>query len=174
MTRQEKDQVIADLEQKLRDNDNFYIADTAGLSVAEVNELRGLCFDKGITMQVAKNTLLLKALEKAEKNYDDLLASLQGPTAIFFAEVAKAPAQVMKEYRKKSEKPILKAACIETAVYVGDEQIEALSTIKSKEELVADVIALLQSPAKNVVSALNSGKNTLGGLLKALEEKAAA
>ncbi len=102
------------------------------------------------------------------------MGSLVGPTAIFFAEVAKAPAQVITEYRKKSEKPILKAACIETAVYVGDEQLEALSTIKSKEELVGDIIMLLQSPAKNVISALNSGKNTIGGLLKALEEREAA
>jgi large subunit ribosomal protein L10 len=126
-------------------------------------------------MKVVKNTLAQKALESfpEELNYDALYESLKGPTAILFTETANMPAKVLKEFRKESEKPVLKAAYIETAVYVGDDQIDSLAKLKSKEELIGDVIALLQSPAKTVISSLQSGGQTISGLLKALEERAA-
>ena len=123
---------------------------------------------------MVKNTLLKKAMERSEKSFDELYPVLKGNTSIMISDTGNAPAKLIKEFRKKSDKPILKGAFVEESVYLGDEQLEALVSIKSKEELIGDVIALLQSPAKNVVSALQSGKNTLGGLLKALEEKGAA
>jgi len=127
-------------------------------------------------MQVVKNTLARKALEAIadEKDTTELHGSLKGPSAIMFTDVAKAPATIIKEFRKKHEKPVLKAAYIDSAIYIGDDQLEALSNIKSKEELVGDIILLLQSPIKNVVGSLQSGGNTISGLLKALESRTAS
>jgi large subunit ribosomal protein L10 len=174
MTRAEKAAVIEELKQKFEDNPYFYITDASTLTVEQVNKFRGLCFEKGIEMRVVKNTLAQKAMEEApeDKNYQALFDALKGPTALLFTEIANAPARVLKEFQKESEKPVLKAAYIESAVYHGNESLESLTQLKSKEELLGDVILLLQSPAKNVISALKSGGSTIAGLLKALEERA--
>lgn len=173
MTKTEKTTVIEGLKERLAEVDHFYITDSSTLTVEQINKFRRLCFEKGIEMRVVKNTLIRKAMEGAseDRNYAELYDTLKGPTAVMFTEVANAPAKVLKEFRKDHERPLLKAAYIDTDVYIGDEQIEALSTLKSKEDLIAEIIALLQSPAKNVVSALQSGGQTLTGLLKALEER---
>ncbi|PHN04043.1 50S ribosomal protein L10 [Flavilitoribacter nigricans] len=175
MTKAEKAAAIEGLKDKFSNVSYFYLTDASTLTVEQVNKFRGLCFEKGVEMKVVKNTLAQKALESfpEELNYDALYESLKGPTAILFTETANMPAKVLKEFRKESEKPILKAAYIESAVYIGDDQIDSLSKLKSKEELLGDVIALLQSPAKTVISSLQSGGQTISGLLKALEERAA-
>jgi large subunit ribosomal protein L10 len=174
MTRTQKGEVLEALKAKIAESDFFYLADTSTLTVAQVNELRAAAFQAGISIQVVKNTLARKALESvaAEKNTEGLYEALKGPTAIMFTEVAKAPAKLIKEFRKKHDKPVLKAAYIDSAIYIGDDQVEALSQLKSKEELVGDVIMLLQSPIKNVLGSLQSGGQTISGLLKALEERA--
>jgi len=174
MTRSEKTAAIAELEEKFSNNTFFYLTDSSTLSVEQINKLRGMFFEQGIEMKVVKNTLAKKALEAApaEKGYADLYPSLKGPTALLFSTVANAPARVIEEFRgKDGERPILKAAYIDSSVYVGDDQLKALASLKSKEELLGEVIGLLQSPAKNVISALKSGGSTLSGLLKALEER---
>jgi len=173
MNRTQKGEVLEALKQKFSEAEYFYIADASTLSVAETNELRAAAYEAGVTIQVAKNTLVRKALESiaAEKNTEGLYDSLKGPTAVMFTESAKAPAMVIKEFRKTHERPLLKAAYIDSAIYIGDDQVEALSNIKSKEELVGDVIMLLQSPIKNLLGSLQSGGQTISGLLKALEER---
>ena len=174
MTRAEKTTAIAELKEKFSNNSFFYLTDSSTLTVEQVNKLRRLCFEKGVEMKVVKNTLAIKALEDApeEKGYAGLFDSLKGPTAIMFTETANVPAKIIKEFREDGERPILKAAYIDTSVYVGDDQIKTLSALKSKEELIGEIITLLQSPAKNVVSSLQSGGSTIMGLLKALEERA--
>lgn len=173
MTRAEKTATIEALKDKLENVEYFYVTDSSTLTVEEVNTFRGLCFEKGIEMRVVKNTLLKKAIEAIpeEKNYNELLEALKGPTALLFTDTANAPARVLKEFRKDHEKPTLKAAYIDTDVFFGDDQIETLAKLKSKEELIGEIVTLLQSPAKNVISALQSGGSTLSGLLKALEER---
>lgn len=173
MTRAEKTAQIEELKEKFSNSEYFYVTDASTLTVEQVNNLRGLLFEKGIQMRVVKNTLMQKALEDLpeEKNFGELYGALKGPTAILFSEVANAPARVIKEFRKTSEKPVLKAAYIDTAIYHGDDQIEALSKLKSKEELLGDILGLLQSPMTNVMSALSSGGQTVMGLLQALEER---
>ena len=172
MTREEKNQQIDNLVEQIQENPNFYIADISGLDAESTTKLRGLAFKKEIGIAVVKNTLLQKAMEKIDGvDYSELYDSLNGPTSLFFSAVGNAPARLIKDFRKKSEKPLLKAAFVEETAYIGDDQLEALSNIKSKDELIADVIALLQSPTKNVVGALQSGGNKLTGLLKALEER---
>jgi len=174
MTRQEKATVIEELKEKFENNDFFYITDSSTLTVQEVNSFRQLCFEKGVEMKVVKNTLAQKALESApeEKNYAQIYEALKGPTAFLFTETANVPARLIKEFREDHDRPILKAAYIDTSVYMGDDQIEPLTKLKSKEELLGEVIGLLQSPIKNVISSLQSGGQTLSGLLKALEERA--
>lgn len=173
MTKAEKATVIESLKEKFEQTEFFYVTDASTLTVDKVNELRGLLFEKGIEMKVVKNTLVRKALESfpAEKNYEGIYNALKGPTALLFTEVANAPAKVLKEFRQSNERPLLKAAYIEASIYEGDDQIKTLSELKSKEDLLGEVITLLQSPAKNVISALSSGGQTLMGLLKALEER---
>lgn len=174
MTRQEKAKIIDSLAEKFAENAHFYIADASGLSVAKVNAFRKVCFDKGVEYGVYKNTLIKKALEKAEKEYSEFEEALRGFSGVIFSkEVANAPAKAITEYRKKqrAEKPLLKAAFIESDIFLGEENLKMLSELKSKQELIGEVISLLQSPAKNVVSALQSGKNTLAGLVKTLAEK---
>ncbi|WP_236975265.1 50S ribosomal protein L10 [Membranihabitans maritimus] len=173
MTRAEKTQLIEDLKQKFEGSEYFYITDSSFLSVEEVNNLRGLFFEKGIEMKVVKNTLVRKALEgvSSEKNFEGLYDALKGPTSILFTEVANAPAKVLKEFRETHDKPVLKAAYIDTDVFVGDDQIAALADLKSKEDLLAEIIGLLQSPPKTVISSLQSGGQTLAGLMKALQER---
>lgn len=175
MNREEKGQLIEELNEKFASSSYFYIADTSGMSVAEVNTFRAMCFEKGVEYKVAKNTLIAKALEKQDADYAKMYDVLKGFSGIMFSpEVGNAPAKVIKEFRKKqdSERPFFKAASIDTDVIVGEENLTFLSELKSKSELIGDVISLLQSPAKNVVSALQSGGNKLSGLVKALEEKA--
>ena len=171
MTREEKSQVIESLTASLTGNDIIYLADISGLNALDTSNLRRACFKANIKLAVVKNTLLAKAMENSEKDFGDLPSTLKGNTSIMYAETGNAPAKLIKEFRKKSKKPVLKGAYVEEAVYVGDDQLDALVNIKSKEELIGDVISLLQSPAKNVVSALQSGGNKLTGILKTLSEK---
>ena len=171
MRKEDKKQLIDSLSQQLDENNNFYLTDVSELNALDTSNLRRLCFKYGIKMQVVKNTLLRKAMENAGKDYAELYETLKGNTSIMFAEAGNVPAKMIKEFRKKSERPLLKGAFIEEMTYLGDEQLNFLITIKSKDELIADVIALLQSPAKNVVSALQSGGGILSGILKTLSEK---
>lgn len=171
MTREEKSQVIESLTASLTGNDIIYLADISGLNALDTSNLRRACFKANIKLAVVKNTLLAKAMENSDKDFGELPSTLKGNTSIMYAETGNAPAKLIKEFRKKSDKPVLKGAYVEEAVYVGDDQLETLVNIKSKEELIGDVITLLQSPAKNVISALQSGGNTLTGILKTLSEK---
>ena len=173
MRKQDKKQLIDSLTQQLTDNSNFYITDISDLNAEASSNLRRLCFKHGIKMQVVKNTLLKKAMENVDREFDELYETLKGNTSIMFAEAGNVPAKMIKEFRKKSDKPIIKGAFIEEMTYLGDDQLDFLISIKSKDELVADIIALLQSPAKNVVSALQSGGNKLSGILTTLSEKSA-
>lgn len=171
MTREEKSQVIQDLTAKLADTNIIYLADISGLDALTTSNLRRACFKAGVKLAVVKNTLLSKAMEASDKDFGELQNVLKGNTSIMIAEAANAPAKVIKEFRKKSDKPVLKGAFVEESVYVGDDQLDTLVNIKSKEELIGDIITLLQSPAKNVVSALQSGGNKLSGILTTLSEK---
>ena len=172
MTRIEKDQLIDELVQMLAEKNVVYLTDASGLDSEATTSLRRECYKEDITVRVVKNTLLRKAMERTEdRDYTELYDVLKGQTALLFGDVGNAPARVLKEFRKKYDMPILKGAYVEEATYLGDNNLEALTNIKSKEEVLADVIALLQSPVKNVVGALNSGGNTLSGLVKALQER---
>lgn len=172
MTREEKSQVIQDLTAQLADTSTIYLADISGLDAATTSNLRRACFKANVQLAVVKNTLLSKAMEASDKDFGELPDVLKGNTSMLIAEAANAPAKVIKEFRKKSkDRPLLKGAYVEEAVYVGDDQLDALVNIKSKEELIGDIITLLQSPAKNVVSALQSGGGKLSGILKTLSEK---
>jgi large subunit ribosomal protein L10 len=171
MTREEKSKAIEVLTTQLAENTNIYLADISGLDAGTTTNLRRACFKAGVKLTVVKNTLLAKAMESSEKDFGELKDVLKGNTSIMFSETGNAPAKVIKEFRKKSDKPILKGAFIEEAVYVGDNQLDALVDIKSREELIGDIVALLQSPAKNVVSALKSSGGKLAGIIKTLSEK---
>lgn len=172
MTKEEKLVVINSLAEQLQAYPHFYIADIESLNAGQTADLRRKCFESEVKLVVAKNTLLLKALEKTEKADAELVKVLEGPTSILFTNVAKAPAVLIREFRKKGDKPVLKAAFAQGCVYVGDDKLEALCNIKSKEELIGDIIALLQSPAKNVISALqaNAGQK-IAGIVKTLETR---
>jgi len=173
MNREVKAQYIDDLTAELKEAGIFYLTDTSELTVEKVNALRRVCFKSGVTLRVVKNTLLEKALERVEdRNYEGLKDVLAGPTSIMYAEVGNVPAKIIKEFRKKSDRPILKAAYIEDAVYIGDDSLDLLTAIKSKEELIGEIIALLQSPAKNVISGLKGQGGKIAGILKTLEERA--
>jgi large subunit ribosomal protein L10 len=176
MTRAEKTTAIEELKQSFQENQYFYITDSSALTVEQVNNLRRLCHEKGVTMKVVKNTLAKKALEEIGENghYSELWDALKGPTAVMFCETANVPAKLIKEFREKHDKPILKAAYIDSDIFLGDDQLDVLKSLKSKEELVGDIVILLQSPIKNLVGALNSGSSTIAGLVKALEERASA
>lgn len=171
MRREEKDTIIENLRQQLSETKHFYLADTSGLNAEETSTLRRKCFDQDIKLLVVKNTLLRKALEKVEGDYASLYDVLKESTSVMFCETANTPAKLIKEFRKGHEKPLLKAAFVEESIYIGDEQLEALASLKSKEELIGDVLTLLQSPIKNVVSALTSSGSKLAGALKTLSEK---
>ena len=172
MNKQEKNQMIEVLDGMLNDNNNFYLADISGLTAEENSALRRLCFKREVSLQVVKNTLLKKAFEKNKSDFTELYDVLVGNTSIMQAEAGNAPAKVIKEFRKKNDKPLLKAAHIEESLYIGDENLTSLADLKSKDELIGDIITLLQSPAKNVISSLQSGGNKLSGIVKALEERA--
>lgn len=174
MTREEKNKEIETLVEHLEGSDVLYITDIAGLDAVQTSTLRRTAFKAGIKLNVVKNTLLKKAMERSSKDFEALYPVLKGSSSIMIAETGNAPARMIKEMRKKKlEKPVIKGAYIEEAVFIGDDQLEALSSLKSKDELVADIIALLQSPAKNVISGLNGAGGKLAGLMKALEERAA-
>lgn len=171
MTREEKSKVIKDLTARLAETSTLYLADISGLNAGDTSNLRRACFKANVKLSVVKNTLLAKAMESSEKDFGELSSVLKGNTSIMLAETGNAPAKVIKEFRKKNAKPILKGAFVEEEVYLGDENLEALVNIKSKEEVIGDIVGLLQSPAKNVISALKSGGGKLAGILKTLSEK---
>ena len=172
MTREEKSQVIEDLTGRLTENRVIYLADISGLNAIDTSNLRRACFKAGVKLAVVKNTLLAKAMESSDKDFGELPTVLKGNTSMMFSEASNAPAKVIKEFRKgKQEKPILKGAYIEESIYVGDDQLDNLVNIKSKEELIGEIIGLLQSPAKNVISALQSGGGKIHGILQTLSER---
>ncbi|PCE63519.1 50S ribosomal protein L10 [Sediminicola luteus] len=171
MTREEKQSVIEDLTATLAESSTIYLADISGLDAGTTSDLRRACFKADIKLSVVKNTLLAKAMEASDKDFGELPEALKGNTSMMLAETGNAPAKLIKNFRKKSDKPLLKGAFVEEAVYLGDDQLETLVNIKSKEELIGDVITLLQSPAKNVISGLKSGGGKLAGILKTLSEK---
>jgi large subunit ribosomal protein L10 len=173
MKREDKFQVIESLTEKLANNEVFYLTDTSELDVETINRLRRLCFRRNVSMHVVKNTLLRKAMEKSEKDFERLYDVCKGATSLMISDTGNVPAKLIKEFRKTSPKPILKGAYIEESIYIGDNQLDILESIKSKEELIGDIIGLLQSPAKNVIASLQSGGNTLSGVLKTLSEKEA-
>ena len=171
MTREEKSQVIEALTAKLAQSSNFYLTDLSGLNAVMTSNLRRACFKANVKLSVVKNTLLEKAMEASEKDFGELPSTLRGNTSVMYSETGNAPAKVIKAFRKKSEKPFLKGAYIEEAIYIGDDQLDLLVGIKSKEELIGEIIGLLQSPAKNVVSALQSSGGKLSGIIKTLSQK---
>src|SRR5690554_4474910 len=171
MTREEKSQVIETLTAQLSSNDNIYLADISGLDAGKTTNLRRACFKAGVQLSVVKNTLLKKAMESSDKDFGELTEILQGSTSLMFSETGNAPAKVIKEFRKKSDRPLLKGAYIQESIYVGDNQLDSLVELKSKDELIGEIIGLLQSPAKNVVSALKSSGGKLAGIVKTLSEK---
>ncbi len=174
MTREEKAQVIAELTDKFKENDHFYVTDTSGLTVSEINKFRSLCFSKGVEYRIFKNTLIKKALENLDNDYSSLYDALKGFSGIMFVkETGNVPAKIIKDFKKanKEQRPKFKAASIDTDIFLGEDQLDALSNLKSKQELVGDIIGLLQSPAKNVISALQSGEHKLAGIVKTLSER---
>ena len=171
MTKEQKVQEIQDLTERLSSVKNLYLTDIAGLDAVQTTALRRACFNSNIKLSVVKNTLLAKAMEASDKDFGNLKEVLKGNTSLMFSDVGNTPAKLIKNFRKKSEKPILKGAYIEEAIYIGDDQIDVLESIKSKEELIGEVITLLKSPAKNVISALQSGRSNISGILKTLSER---
>lgn len=155
MNKQEKNKTIDDLSKMLKEHPHFYLTDTSGLTVEKTNTLRRMCFDKDIKMLVVKNTLLSKAMEKTSSNYEPFHDTLKGTTAIMFSTIANVPAKIIKEFRKGgSDKPVLKSAYVEESVYIGPNQLDVLANIKSKNEMIGEIIGLLQSPAKTIIGAL--------------------
>ena len=171
MKQEQKGQIIDAIAKDLAEYSNVYVTDMSGFTVDTVNQFRRLCFRRDIKVKVVKNTLLKRAMEASEVDYSGIYDALKGTTAVMLSNVGNAPARLIKEFRAKNKKPLLKGAFIEETSYLGDENLEALCNIKSKNELIADVIALLQSPAKNVVSALQSGGGKLAGIVKTLSER---
>ncbi|MDR9399901.1 MAG: 50S ribosomal protein L10 [Psychroflexus sp.] len=171
MTRKDKLDLINTLKDKLSETDAIYLADISGLNAQKTVALRRACFKADVKLMVVKNTLLAKAMEDTDKDFGELPTTLQGNTSIFLSETGNSPAKIMKEFRKKNEKPVLKGAYIDEAIYMGDQQIEPLANLKSKEEVIGDIVTILQSPAKNVISALQSGGSKLSGILETLSEK---
>ncbi len=173
MTREEKNQFVDQLASTLGESPIVYLADTSALNAVDTSKLRRSCHSKGIKLQVVKNTLLKRAMDKDDgSDYSELYETLKGTTSLMFADVANAPAKLIREFRKSHDKPLLKGAIIEDAVYIGEENLIALSEIKSREEMIGEIIGLLQSPIKNVIGSLQSGGQTISGLLKTLEERA--
>jgi large subunit ribosomal protein L10 len=171
MKREEKDIIVNNLVDQLNGSPHFYLTDTSELNAEATSLLRRKCFESKIKMVVVKNTLLKRALDKTDYNVEELYDVLKGSTAVMFTETGNAPAKVIKEFRKKFEKPLIKAAYVEESVYIGDDQLDMLVNVKSKEELLGDIIGLLQSPMKTVISQLKSGNNILTGVLETLSDK---
>jgi large subunit ribosomal protein L10 len=171
MRREEKSAIIDSLAERLKEYSNFYLTDTAQLNAADTSELRRKCFDNDIKLVVVKNTLLKRALEQSAGNFEELYPVLKGTTSIMFAQTGNVPAKLIKEFRKKHDKPVLKGAYVQESVYLGDNMLDALVSVKTRNELIGDVILLLQSPAKNVISALTSGGNKIHGVLETLSKR---
>jgi large subunit ribosomal protein L10 len=171
MNKEEKHELVLALTEQIKEFGNFYITDTSDLTVAKVNDIRRKCFESDITMQVAKNSLIKKAMEASAGDFSPIYDVLKGSSSILFSKSATAPAKLIKQLRRTGEKPILKAAYIDASVFVGDNQLDTLINLKSKEQLIGEIIGLLQSPAKNVISALQSGGNKLAGIVKTLQER---
>lgn len=171
MKKEEKDQIINGLVKQINAYKHFYITDTANLNAADTSKLRRTCFEKEVKLVVVKNTLLKKALEQTGRDYEAIFEVLNQPTAVMFTNESSVPAKLIKEFRRKYSKPVLKAAFVEESFYIGENQLDALVAIKSKEELIGDVIMILQSPLNNVMSSLQSGKHLLAGLVKTLSER---
>lgn len=171
MKRSEKQEIISSLTEQINSSSHFYLTDIENLNAEDTSKLRRLCNKQEVKLVVVKNTLLRKAIEASDKNADELYAVLVGNTSVMFSEDANSPAKLIKDFKKKHKKPILKGAYVQESVYVGEDQLEVLITIKSKNELLGEVIGLLQSPVKNVLGALQSGGNTIHGVLKTLGER---
>jgi len=171
MNREEKNAIVDSLTEIIGQYNHFYLTDTAQLNAADTSALRRACFEKDIIMIVVKNTLLKRALEKSEKNLDELYEVLKGSTSIMLSDTGNIPARLIKDFRKKHDKPVLKGAFVEESVYLGDDLLDSLVAIKSKDELLGDLVSLLQSPMRNVMSALQSGSNIIHGVLDTLSEK---
>jgi large subunit ribosomal protein L10 len=171
MRRAEKESIIADLREQIENASHFYLTDISNLNAADTSNLRRKCFEREIELVVVKNTLLRQALEKSEGKFDELYDILKDSTSIMFCETGNIPAKLIKDFRKDKDRPLLKAAFVEESIYLGDEQLDMLSSLKSKNELIADVLALLQSPMTNLLSAMQSGGNNMAGALKTLAEK---
>lgn len=171
MKKEQKKETIDALTVEFGKYPSFYLTDASKLTVAQVNKLRRICHRDGVKMKVAKNTLIQKALEAKGSNYSELFDALKGETAIMFSEVANAPAKIIKEFRKDNEKPLLKAAYIESSIYLGEKSLNELAKLKSKQELLGEIVGLLQSPMSNLISALQSGKSTISGIVKTLSER---
>jgi large subunit ribosomal protein L10 len=171
MRREEKNAIIDSLTERLKEYSHFYLTDTAQLNAADTSELRRKCFENDIKLVVVKNTLLRRALEQTEGNFEELFPVLKGTTSIMFANAGNSPAKLIKEFRKKHDKPVLKGAYVQESIYLGDNMLDALISIKTKQELIGDIILLLQSPARNVISALQSGGNKIHGVLETLSKK---
>ncbi|MBV8390956.1 MAG: 50S ribosomal protein L10 [Mucilaginibacter sp.] len=171
MNKEEKHELVLALTEQMKEYGNFYITDTSNLTVAKVNDIRRKFFESDITMQVAKNSLIKKAMEAVGGDFSPMYDALKGSSSILFSKSATAPAKLIKQLRKTGDKPILKAAYIDSSVFIGDKQLDTLVNLKSKEQLIGEIIGLLQSPAKNVISGLQSGGNKLAGIVKTLQER---
>jgi large subunit ribosomal protein L10 len=171
MRREEKSTIIENLTATLKEYSHFYLTDTAALNAADTNDLRRMCFKNDIKLIVVKNTLLKRAFEESEINFEELYPVLKGTTSIMFSNTGNGPAKLIKEFRRSHDKPVLKGAYVQESFYIGDNMLDSLVSVKTKEELVGDVISLLQSPIKNVISALQSGGNTIHGVLETLSKK---
>lgn len=173
MKKEDKSAIIKQLETTISEYAHFYLADIGGLNAAQTSELRRVCYKQDIKLVVVKNTLLEKALESSAVDFSEIYGSLKGETSMLLSNIGNAPAKLIKDFSKasKSKKPVLKAAYVEESFYIGEDQLDALVNVKSKNELIGELIGLLQSPAKNVVSALQSGGTTIHGVLKTLSER---
>ena len=171
MKRSEKYEIISSLTEQINSSTHFYLTDIESLNAARTSDLRRLCDKQKVKLVVVKNTLLRLALEASNKDAKELYDVLNGNTSLMFCENANIPAKLIKDFKKKNKKPILKGAYVQESVYIGEDQLDVLITIKSKNELLGEVIGLLQSPMKNVIGALQNGGTTIHGILKTLSEK---
>jgi large subunit ribosomal protein L10 len=171
MRREEKNAIIDSLAERLKEYSHFYLTDTAQLNAADTSDLRRKCFESEVKLIVVKNTLLKRALEQSGVNFEELYPVLKGTTSIMFSQTGNNPAKVIREFRKKHDKPVLKGAYVQESIYIGDNMLDALVSVKTKQELIGDIIVLLQSPARNVISALQSGGNKIHGVLETLSKK---
>ena len=173
MTREEKNQIVEELVSVLSSTGSFYIIDIGTLNSEKTSKLRRLCYSRQVQLKVAKNSLIKKALERIEGDYSEMIPAMKGSSAVMIAEIPNVPAKLIKDFRKESDRPVLKAASIDGGIYVGDNQLDSLAALKSKNELIGDVVGLLQSPMQSVISGLKGQGGKIAGILKTLEERAA-